>query len=82
MAGGTVQDILKGLIDLIPILGWGIAVLACVAGIWMAGIAGFRMYEASLTGESQLKWIFGFIIGSLMTITPIIIAVISFIFTE
>ncbi len=83
--GGSkgLADVLRGLIELVPILAWLVVVLAAVAGIVLAGYAMVRVYQANTSGEGNAgNWIVAAIIASSMTIATIVIANISFYFAD
>ncbi|KMO13252.1 hypothetical protein [Methylobacterium indicum] len=83
--GGSkgLADVLRGLIELVPILAWLVAVLAAVAGIALAGYAMIQVYKATTSGEGSAgNWIVAAVIGSSMTIATVVIANISFYFAD
>ncbi len=78
----NVQTVLQGLIDYVPTLATLIVVLAAITGIAMAGHAMVRMYEATAKGEGfSGQWVLALVIGSLMTMSAVVIAGISFFFS-
>ncbi len=76
-------DVLRGLIDLVPVLAWLVVVLTAVAGIALTGYALVRVYQANTSGDGTAgNWIVASVIGCAMTIPTIIIANFSFYFAE
>ncbi len=44
-------DVLRGLIETVPVLAWLVVVLAAVAGIFLAGYAMVRFYHTNAAGD-------------------------------
>ncbi|SEP49184.1 hypothetical protein SAMN04487843_12959 [Methylobacterium sp. ap11] len=83
--GGSkgLADVLRGLIELVPILAWLVVVLAAVTGIFLAGYAMVRVYQANTSGDGTAgNWIVAAIIGSAMTVSTVVIAHFSFYFAD
>ena len=83
--GGSkgLADVLRGLIDLVPVLAWLVVVITAVAGIFLTGYAMLRIYQANNSGNGTAgNWIVAGVIGCAMTIPTIIIAQFSFYFAE
>lgn len=83
--GGSrgIADVLRGLIELVPILAWLVVVLSAVAGIFLTGYALVRVYQANTSGDGTAgNWIIAGIIGSAMTCVTVVIAQISFYFAD
>ena len=83
--GGSkgLADVLRGLIETVPVLAWLVVVLAAVAGIFLAGYALVRFYQANASGDGTGgNWLAAAIIGSAMTCVAVVIAQISFYFAE
>lgn len=78
-----IADVLRGLIDGAPMLGWLIVVLAAVMGIFLAGYALMRLYQANTARDgTALNWVVAAVIGSVMTCVTILIAQFSFYFAD
>ncbi|NGM38052.1 MULTISPECIES: hypothetical protein [Methylobacterium] len=78
-----IADVLRGLIDTMPVLAWLLIVLAAVAGTFLAGYALVRVYQANASGDGTAgNWIVAAIIGSAMTCGTILIAQLSYYFAE
>lgn len=77
-----IADVLRGLIADVPTFAWLVVVLTAVLGIFLAGYAMTRLYQASISGDgTALNWFIAFLIGSAMTCSPIVIAQLSFYYT-
>ncbi|WP_430912222.1 hypothetical protein [Methylobacterium sp. sgz302541] len=78
-----IADVLRGLIDTMPVLAWLLVVLAAVMGIFLAGYAMVRVYQANASGDGTAgNWIVAAIIGSAMTCGTILIAQFSYYFAD
>ncbi len=76
-------DVLRGLIETVPVLAWLVVVLAAVAGIFLAGYALVRFYQANASGDGTAgNWLVAAIIGSAMTCGTVLIAQLSFYFAD
>ena len=78
-----IADVLRGLIELMPVLAWLVVVLAAVAGIFLAGYALVRVYQANTAGDGTAgNWVIAAILGSAMTCITVVIAKFSFYFAD
>ncbi|WP_066922502.1 hypothetical protein [Methylobacterium sp. CCH5-D2] len=78
-----VSDVLRGLIDTVPVLAWLLVVLAAVAGIFLTGYALVRVYQANTSGDGTAgNWVVAAVIGSAMTCATVVIAKLSFYFAD
>lgn len=76
-------DVLRGLIETVPVLAWLVVVLAAVAGIFLTGYALVRLHQANTSGDgTAVNWIAAGVIGSAMTCVAVVIAQISFYFAD
>jgi hypothetical protein len=76
-------DVLRGLIEAVPIFAYLIVVLTAVMGIFLAGYGMVRIYQTSTSGEGSAgSWIIATIIGSSMTVSTIVIAQLSYYFAS
>ncbi|MCJ2029483.1 hypothetical protein MKK50_08730 [Methylobacterium sp. J-043] len=76
-----IADVLRGLIALMPVLAWLVVVLAAVAGIFLAGYALVRVYQANASGDGTAgNWLIAAILGSAMTCVTLLIAQFSLYF--
>lgn len=77
-----IADVLRGLIADVPAVAWLLVVLTAVLGIFLAGYAMVRLYQANQAGDgTAMNWFIAFLIGSAMTCSTIVIAKLSFYFT-
>ena len=78
-----IADVLRGLIDGMPVFAWLLVVGAGVAGMAMAGYALVRVYQANASGDGTAgTWVVAAIIGSAMTCVTLLIGQISFYFAD
>ncbi|MEN3238771.1 hypothetical protein PUR29_35625 [Methylobacterium ajmalii] len=78
-----IADVLRGLIDGMPVFAWLLVVGAGVAGMAMAGYALVRVYQANASGDGTAgTWVVAAIIGSAMTCVTVLIGQLSFYFAE
>ncbi|BCM87635.1 hypothetical protein [Methylobacterium indicum] len=76
-------DVLRGLIETVPVLAWLVVVLTAVAGIGLAGYALVRVYQANTSGDGSAgNWMVAGVIGCAMTISTVLIAQLSFYFAD
>ncbi|MCF4130129.1 hypothetical protein [Methylobacterium sp. SyP6R] len=76
-------DVLRGLIDTVPVLAWLVVVLTAVAGVFLAGYAMVRFYQANAAGDGMAgNWLAAAIVGSTMTCVTVLIAQLSFYFAD
>ena len=80
MHGGKgIADVLRGLITDVPEAAWLIVVLTAAFGMFLAGYAMVRLYQANQTGDgTAANWFIATIIGSALTCSTVIIAQFSF----
>lgn len=78
-----IADVLRGLIELMPVLAWLLIILAAVTGIFLSGYALVRVYQANTLADGTAgNWIVAAIIASAMTSVTVVIAQLSFYFTD
>ena len=78
-----IADVLRGLIDGMPVFAWLLVVGAGVAGMAMAGYALVRVYQANASGDGTAgTWVVAAINGSAMTCVTVLIGQLSFYFAE
>ncbi|MGN7126802.1 hypothetical protein [Methylorubrum thiocyanatum] len=84
MGGGKgIADVLNGLIADMPALVYLVAVLSAVMGVFLAGYALMRLYQANAAADGTgLNWFTAFLLGSAMTVGSIVIAKFSFYFAD
>lgn len=83
MGSKGLADVLRGLIDLVPVLAWLVVVLTAIAGIFLAGYALVRVYQANTSADGSAgNWLVAGVIGCAMTISTVLIAQFSFYFAE
>ncbi len=84
MNGGKgLADVLSGLIAGMPDIAWLIVVLTAAFGMFLAGYAMLRLYQANQSADgSALNWVFAMIIGSALTCGTVIIGNFSLYFAD
>ncbi|AWI92054.1 hypothetical protein C0214_27745 (plasmid) [Methylobacterium sp. DM1] len=78
-----IADVLRGLIDGMPVFAWLLVVGAAVAGMVLTGYALIRVYQANTSGDGTAgTWVVAAVIGSAMTCVTVLIGQLSFYFAD